>query len=83
MFFLIGDTMSEKRLSFEIDETLRDKFNKKIPWGLRRPLLSAFVEQVINVMENEEKAEAMIAAIMQHKLNVADIMVENYKNGSS
>ena len=66
--------MTEKyrpRLSIEITEEQATKLYRLVPWGVKRELFSAIIEDVIEVLETH--GEIVIAAILARKLRVQDL----------
>ncbi len=52
------------RICFDVNQVTRDRYNKAIPWGVSRRLLTAVVLDLLDLLESVPKPELLIGAIL-------------------
>ena len=67
------------RVSFDISRELYSQIQNYIPWGSMKPLMTAMVESVVNLIENVgvENRSIIIGAIISGRLSILDIIRKN------
>lgn len=67
------------RVSFDISKELYSQIQNYIPWGSMKPLMTAMIESVVNLIEvvGTENRSIIIGAIISGRLSILDIIRKN------
>lgn len=52
------------RICFDVTKEMQTRYNKAIPWGVSRRLLTAVVKDLLDLLESVPKPELLIGAIL-------------------
>ena len=75
-------TQSAPRLSVEIERHQFDALQRLIPYGLKKQIFGAIVDDLISMLENSPKREAVFAAIISKMVNVPERTLQGAEDGS-
>lgn len=68
----VPEQKNAPRLSQELTEEQRRKLNELIPWGYRTPVFSAIIDNLIEILEGEDRAtrKAFLGALVSEKVTL-------------
>jgi len=64
---------TQRRVSFDIDEELYDRFWNHVEWGFQRKLLTLMIQDFVTMMEKHGSA-TVIGAYMARYITLRDIV---------
>ncbi len=67
------------RIGIEVTQSQFDKMQKYIPWGLRRLLFSAIIDDLIDVIEKTGRGPDLIGAIIAREIGLK-LLIKELKN---